>query len=116
LNDEEYAGPGPVPGVSRLVPRDTGGGAPGPGVTGQRWVANRHVAETAELYNHLFAELEWARRLLWKTLDDRAALEGRNPAVCGTNAGARRHARRMEPPCPACLEGRAWSDKRKGRR
>lgn len=84
------------------------------GAMAQRGVANRQVAEAAALYNRLHAELEWARRLLWKTLDARDAQEGKQPAVHGSPAGMRRHTRMQELACPACLEGRAWANKRKG--
>lgn len=109
-----YTRPAPAPGVSWAVPGDTPWGPSRVGVMALRGGANRDVAEAAKLYNQLHAELEWARKLLWKTLDARDEQEGRQPAVHGTPAGVRRHSRRQEPACPACLEGRAWANKRKG--
>lgn len=54
------------------------------------------------------AQLSSARRRLHRALEERARRGGRQPGMCGTPAGYRRHLRAQETPCVPCVEAHRW--------
>lgn len=90
---------------------------------------NDAVGEAAEDVNRAYAHLDKMKRLvriaeiqakaargyLFKALDERAAIPGKKPAICGTPVGYHHHRENLEPSCYACLQGLNWDRRYRGK-
>lgn len=74
------------------------------------------LSTAAFLVNAAHNQLAHAERSLYAALNKRAKTPGRKPGECGTPAGYRRHQRAEEIPCFACIAGKSWDERRRGRR
>lgn len=68
---------------------------------------NEQVTVAANRVNRAYEEL-WAARREHRVALKRRAESGRQPGVCGTAAGYRRHQVEFEAPCWACLDAHSW--------
>lgn len=70
--------------------------------------ATARVVAAADRIEYAHIQLLEARRQLRRALEARSKSGGRQPGVCGTPSGYRKHQRRNEAACMACTEAYTW--------